>query len=64
MDRMTCPLCGLEFEINANTRCAGCFLKKNCEKICCPRCGYETVGESSIVVFAKKLFGRRPTGSS
>jgi hypothetical protein len=61
---MTCPLCGLEFEINANTRCTGCLLKKGCEKICCPRCGYETVVESSLVGFAKKLFGKRPAGST
>ncbi len=57
---MTCPLCGLNFEVTANTKCSGCVLNKNCERICCPRCGYEMVAESSLVSFAKRLFGKRP----
>jgi hypothetical protein len=59
MDRMICPMCGLEFDITPNIRCSGCVLKSKCETVCCPRCGYATVVESSLVSWAKRLFGKR-----
>jgi hypothetical protein len=63
MGRMICPMCGLDFDPDDNTRCGGCFLKKKCETICCPRCGYETVVESSLIRIAKRLFCRRAAGA-
>ena len=59
MDWVTCALCGCEFDPENSVRCGGCILKSKCETVCCPRCGYETVFESSLTRLAKKLIGLR-----
>ena len=56
MGGITCPMCGLSFDPEQNSRCGGCMLNKNCETVCCPRCGYETVFESSLTRLAKRVF--------
>jgi len=63
MGWITCPLCGFKFDEDDATRCGGCILKSKCETVCCPRCGYETVLESSLTWFAKRLIGRRKSDS-
>lgn len=63
MGWITCSLCGFKFDPADNTHCAGCVLKSKCETVCCPRCGYETVIESSLTRFAKKIFSRRKSDS-
>jgi len=63
MGWIDCPLFGYTFDPENSTRCGGCVLKTKCESVCCPRCGYETVYESSLTRFAKKLIGRRKSNS-
>ncbi|KUK52356.1 MAG: Putative iron-dependent repressor [Desulfotomaculum sp. 46_296] len=36
-----CSFCGYEFSDEAAQSCAGCFLRRFCGKLKCPRCGYE-----------------------
>lgn len=59
MERLTCALCGFVFDPAAATTCGGCPLNKNCAIICCPHCGYETLPESKLVNFVRRVFKRR-----
>jgi hypothetical protein len=53
---LTCALCGHIFDPQAQPGCRSCPLRPNCNLVCCPACGYETVdpGRSSLV----RLFSR------
>ena len=43
-EKITCPMCGHEFEPYAGGVCAQCPLNKKCTVLaCCPYCGYEVV---------------------
>jgi hypothetical protein len=44
---MNCPYCGLDFkEKEARKGCARCSLvTKGCQRVRCPRCGYEMPAE-------------------
>jgi len=43
---MKCLFCGFEFKTDEGVRrCRICSWAKGCERICCPRCGYEALPE-------------------
>jgi len=41
--QMICPMCGSQFDPDAQVSCKACPLQRNCQLVCCPMCGYETV---------------------
>ncbi len=43
---MKCSLCGYEFDETDRSCHTGCPMSKNCNLICCPHCGYQTVDTS------------------
>ncbi|MFQ6058327.1 MAG: hypothetical protein ACE5MB_05515 [Anaerolineae bacterium] len=43
---MRCPLCGYEFDEQQMACRTNCPLNRDCNLICCPNCGYQTVDES------------------
>ncbi|RMH78086.1 MAG: hypothetical protein D6681_20385 [Calditrichaeota bacterium] len=49
-----CPLCGYRYFEGRHSRCSSCPLNHGCEITCCPNCGYEMPGESSLVRWLKK----------
>jgi hypothetical protein len=51
-----CPLCGNEFEKADEIKCTGCGKLHNCNKNCCPNCGYELVKEAKIIQSIRKFF--------
>jgi hypothetical protein len=54
-----CPLCGYRFNSDLATACKGCPVSGNCDKICCPNCGYGWVESSSIVDSLRKFLKRK-----
>ncbi|MFC1534629.1 hypothetical protein ACFL7M_14845 [Thermodesulfobacteriota bacterium] len=52
---MKCLLCGFDF-FPDDTQCGGCPISKGCKTICCPHCGYQTVGGSGVLTWIKKIF--------
>lgn len=52
---MKCSLCGFEFS-GDDALCSGCPVNSGCNTICCPNCGYQTVGESELISWIKKRF--------
>ncbi|GAB4335888.1 MAG: hypothetical protein Kow0099_08570 [Candidatus Abyssubacteria bacterium] len=57
-EKVRCSLCGTEFSPDEH-KCGGCALRKNCEIICCPNCGFGFPRESSMVTWLKKQFGKK-----
>jgi Fe2+ transport system protein FeoA len=58
---MKCTLCGFRYD-RSDERChVNCPLAANCQIICCPRCGYQTVDESQGLVgrLVRWLRGRK-----
>lgn len=55
---MICPLCQHEFQLEEMPCNTGCPMNRICKVLCCPRCRYEFVEESTIVNFVKRLFRR------
>jgi hypothetical protein len=56
---MKCELCGHEFTPD-DVRCnPACPLAGGCPVVCCPRCGYQTLGDSrsTLVRLARKAGG-------
>jgi rubredoxin len=50
-----CSLCGYEFEENESLAvCGACILRKSCNMVCCPNCGYEMPKPRKIKLFKKK----------
>ena len=45
---MNCPLCGSEFEKADESKFTGCGRLHNCNRQCCPSCGYELVKEAKV----------------
>ncbi|MBN1147765.1 MAG: hypothetical protein JXA78_10960 [Anaerolineales bacterium] len=41
--QITCPMCGCQYDPQAQVACKACPLHKNCQLARCPVCGYETV---------------------
>ncbi|MGI2336401.1 MAG: hypothetical protein ACRKGH_07175 [Dehalogenimonas sp.] len=55
-DKMTCPLCGHEFDAVAGTAfCGSCPVGKNCRLVRCPNCAYETPAEPKLISTIRKL---------
>lgn len=56
---ITCGMCGQHFDPAENQACRACPLKKGCQLVCCPACGYETVdiNQSRLVQGLSSLFG-------
>ncbi len=52
---MKCPLCGYEFDENEAV-CKGCPVNRDCNTICCPNCGYQTIEKSGLISWIKKIF--------
>ncbi len=52
---MTCSLCGHRFEKEEAYCHSACPLNNTCGLMCCPRCRYPYVGESSTLRFLKRL---------
>lgn len=50
---VACPLCGSKYNRD-QAKCSGCPIGKNCNVICCPHCGYQTVDDTYI----KNIFTR------
>jgi len=57
-------MCGHQYDPSENAQCPTCPLNKNCQLICCPVCGYETVdvNRSGILRFITKLFDHQQAG--
>jgi len=51
--KIKCTLCGAVFEPGENT-CGGCVVRKDCELICCPNCGFGIPGESKLIGWIKE----------
>lgn len=51
--KIKCSLCGEIFEPDENT-CGGCIVRKNCQLICCPRCGFGMPRESKLFAWLKE----------
>lgn len=55
---MKCSFCGFKFDDKKDaTNCKGCPFSKNCDKICCPRCGFEMAKPIGIFDKLKRLKG-------
>jgi len=52
---MSCGLCGFETALET---CRGCAVNASCAVLRCPRCGYATVAESSVVRFVRRWWER------
>lgn len=52
-----CSFCGYSFS-NADVieSCAGCPLKRTCNKYKCPKCGFEIPKQTKIAKIIKKLW--------
>lgn len=57
---VSCAICSFEFDEEIGRRsCGGCSLS-GCERIRCPRCGYETVPEIKWLGVVRRWFtGKR-----
>jgi len=53
---LNCPLCSYEFSKARETKCTGCGKLHNCNKQCCPNCGYELVKETKVIKLIRSLF--------
>ena len=54
---MKCSLCGMIFdELRAAPACSGCALRRRCDLVKCPNCGFEMPVEPGWV---KKIRKRR-----
>ena len=57
---IACPLCGNQFDKNAELCHVSCPMAEGCRIICCPNCGYQTVDESksTTLTFVRGLWQR------
>ncbi|NIP66674.1 hypothetical protein GWN63_01040 [Candidatus Bathyarchaeota archaeon] len=52
---MKCSLCGYEFEEDESVMtCRGCPLRRGCNMIRCPNCGYEVPARSKLAKILKR----------
>lgn len=60
----SCPMCGHSFDASNQPSCPSCPLHKGCDMVCCPNCGYSTIGtrQSKLARLATGLFGLGPAG--
>lgn len=62
----TCPICGHSFDPNLHLACQACPLRKGCQLICCPACGFEMVDiqKSTLARWASRWLSPRRAGTS
>jgi Fe2+ transport system protein FeoA len=55
----SCPMCGHQFNATDHQLCLSCPLHKGCDMVCCPKCGYSTIGtrQSKLARLATGLLG-------
>jgi hypothetical protein len=60
MAKIICPFCGYRFDPNESNACRSCPLQRDCQLVCCPNCGYETIDvqRSKLVNFFTRLISR------
>ena len=58
---IVCPMCGHRFDSSAHQACKTCPLNRDCQLVCCPVCGYETVDpeKSGLARLASRLFASK-----
>ncbi len=56
--RLTCPVCGYQYESGPEGACGPCPLHSDCAMACCPACGHTTINtqKSRLVQWFEKLF--------
>ncbi|HWQ84387.1 MAG TPA: hypothetical protein VN363_07465 [Anaerolineales bacterium] len=56
--RITCPMCGFEYDPASQVVCQGCPLQRGCGLVRCPNCGFETpdLQHSKLAGWAARLF--------
>ena len=66
MTKISCSMCGHNYDPSAHLRCTECPIKKGCELSCCPNCGYETIDieQSSLVRFISRLLSIFSSGEN
>ncbi|MFQ6097276.1 MAG: hypothetical protein ACE5O2_06060 [Armatimonadota bacterium] len=59
---MTCPFCAYEFrEAEGEKACRSCSLVGGCQRVKCPRCGYEVPKEPGSLKALRRWLSRRRT---
>ena len=53
-----CALCGARFTHGARV-CGTCPLRRGCDVVCCPNCGYQFPRSSHLAVWLSRLWGMR-----
>ena len=61
-ERITCTMCGHNFDPAAHVACQSCPLQKGCALVCCPQCGFETVNinQSLLARLASRWLSPNP----
>ncbi|MCJ7534494.1 MAG: FeoA family protein [Anaerolineales bacterium] len=60
-----CVLCGYQYDPDQHLACQACPLHSNCNLVCCPACGYQTVNprRSFLVRLASYLPMLKPSSN-
>jgi rubredoxin len=58
---ITCSMCGHTFNPQGHTTCSACPVKKGCQLVCCPACGFETIDpqQSTLARLVMNFINRR-----
>lgn len=58
-----CTMCGHQYDPDQHLACQSCPLHSDCNLVCCPACGYQTVntGRSILVRLARYLSTLKPS---
>jgi len=62
LEMIVCPMCGFRYDPQANQSCSACPMKRNCQLVCCPACGHETVDPKKSILARtvdRLVFSRR-----
>ncbi len=52
-----CDFCGYDFDPACSTQagCQACPLSRQCQRIICPRCGYQILPEAGLIRWLRSL---------